>query len=158
VTGDDPVRVRLTVNGESHRLALDPARRLAAVLRDDLGLFGTKLAGEVGVCGACTVLVDGRPTSSCLALAVEIDGRSVVTVEGIAALPFGERLQAAFVEHGGFQCGFCTSGQLLTAAWTLNSDTARELSDGELREQLLGNLCRCTGYYGILRAIKAAKT
>lgn len=142
--------IRLCVNGVDVEAVLPAERRLAEFLRDDLGLTGTKLGCEVGVCGVCTVLVDGRPTSACLTLAVQIDGADVRTIEGLADTEAGRRLQEHFVTQGGFQCGYCTSGQLMTA-----STTDAHTDPGELAEQLHGNLCRCTGYYGILRAIEA---
>lgn len=150
------VAVSLEVNGTPRQLLVDPERRLARVLREDLGLTGTKVGCEVGVCGACTVLVDGLPTSSCIALAVEVDEREILTVEGLQLHPELERLQAAFIDEGGLQCGYCTSGQLMSAASLILSGAAGGLSEDDIRHHMLGNLCRCTGYYGILRAIAAA--
>jgi aerobic carbon-monoxide dehydrogenase small subunit len=150
------VRIRLKVDGREHEVVTPPDRRLVHLLRDDLGLPGTKYSCEVGVCGVCTVLVDGVPSSSCLALAGKLDGTEVLTVAGLAADPRHRRLQETFVAEGGFQCGFCTSGQLVGAAAVLD-DTEGELPDrDELAERLHGHLCRCTGYYGILRAIEEA--
>lgn len=149
--------ISLTVNGRRHELQVPVDRRLAAVLRDDLGLTGTKLGCEVGVCGTCTVLVDGRPTSSCLTLAVQVDGADLLTVEGLAAHPELERLQAAFVAEGGFQCGFCTSGQLVTIAGLVLGGELARMDRDALVEHLHGNLCRCTGYYGILRAVEQVR-
>lgn len=144
--------VRLMVNGVDVEAVVPAERRLAAFLRDDLGLTGTKLGCEVGVCGVCTVLVDERPTSACLTLALQVDGAEVLTVEGLGDTPEGRRLQEHFVTQGGFQCGYCTSGQLMNAsAMDVHTDP------GGLAEQLHGNLCRCTGYYGILRAIEAGE-
>lgn len=154
----ESVAVTLTVNGAPRSLLIDPMSRLVVVLRDDLGLTGTKVGCEVGVCGACTVLVDGRPTSSCIALAVEVDGSDVLTVEGLADHPELERLQCAFVDEGGFQCGYCTSGQLVSAASVFLSGAIETMTEDDVRTHMLGNLCRCTGYYGILRAITAASS
>lgn len=128
-------------------------RLLVDLLRDDLGLTGTKLGCGVGVCGACTVLVDGQPMTGCLLLAVQVDGRSLRTIEGVA----GEgptALQRAFISEGGFQCGICTPGQILAATALLEATV--HPSDEEIHEGMKGNLCRCTGYYGIVRAIRAA--
>lgn len=148
--------VRLRVNGGDTATVVRADQRLAALLRDDLRLTGTKLACEVGVCGACTVLVDGRPTSSCITLAVQVDGAEVLTVEGLADQPDLAPLQEAFVSEGGMQCGFCTSGQLMAAAAILRDADPSESDRAHRADQLDGNLCRCTGYYGILRAIEAA--
>lgn len=128
-----------------------PAERLLVdLLRDDLGKTGTKDGCSVGVCGLCTVQVDGRPMSACLLLATQVDGAAVRTIEGLRS-----PLQDAFITEGGFQCGICTSGQLMTADAFLRDHpdfTEQELTDG-----LMGNLCRCTGYYGIARAIAKAR-
>jgi carbon-monoxide dehydrogenase small subunit len=154
--GADSTFISLIVNGSERSVVIAAGRRLLSVLRDDLALTGAKAGCEVGVCGACTVLVDGHPTSSCTLLAVQADGREVTTVEGLAELPVLRRLQQAFVDEGGFQCGFCTSGQLVAAAALLLRDDAEELTQEQIRDHMLGNLCRCTGYYGILRAIDVA--
>lgn len=142
--------VRMRVNGTDVEAVVPAERRLAAFLRDDLGLTGTKVGCEVGVCGVCTVLVDERATSSCLTLAIQVDGAEVCTVEGLEDTAEGRRLQERFIEQGGFQCGYCTSGQLMTATAMARNPADRD----DLAEQLHGNLCRCTGYYGILRAIE----
>jgi carbon-monoxide dehydrogenase small subunit len=147
-------RVGLTVNGRSISAEVEPRRLLADFLREDLGLRGTHLGCEHGVCGACTVLIDGEPVRSCLMLAVQADGAVITTVEGLAA---GERLhplQQAFWDYHALQCGFCTPGILLTAVHLLEERPA--LSDErEIREALAGNLCRCTGYQNIVDAIRA---
>jgi aerobic carbon-monoxide dehydrogenase small subunit len=150
------VDIELVVNGQPRRLVVPADRRLAAVLREDLRLTGTKLGCEVGVCGACTVLVDGRQRSSCLTLAVQVDGAEITTVEGVAEEPALDALREAFIEEGAFQCGFCTSGQLTNAAPLVTSKRASGMTREELARYLHGNLCRCTGYYGILRAIERA--
>lgn len=153
---DARVDIELVVNGQSHQLSVPAERRLATVLREDLRLTGTKLGCEVGVCGVCTVLVDGRQTSSCLTLAVQADGAQITTVEGLAADPALDALREAFVEEGAFQCGFCTSGQLTNAAPLVAGGRCARMTREELARYLHGNLCRCTGYYGILRAIERA--
>ncbi len=129
-------------------------RRLIDVLRDDLGLTGTKEGCSIGVCGSCSVLVGGELLSACLLPAVFVDGRPVTTVEGLAHGDELSPLQDAFIREGGFQCGICTPGQLI-AATALVAEHPRP-SDDEIREWMMGNLCRCTGYHGITRAIKAA--
>jgi carbon-monoxide dehydrogenase small subunit len=148
--------IELVVNGGRQTLAVEPSRRLVDVLREDLGLTGTKVGCEVGVCGACTVLVDGAPVSACLMLAVLIDGADVRTVEGLADDGQLSPLQDAFIREGGFQCGICTPGQLLAATALLEEQP--EPSDSEVRAWLMGNLCRCTGYYGVVRSVLAAMT
>ena len=147
--------IALTVNGVRHELEVEARRLLSDALRHDLGLTGTHVGCEHGVCGCCTVLLDGRPARSCLVLAVQALGADIRTVEGMAT-PDGELapLQQAFKEHHGLQCGFCTPGFLMTAS-TFYRD-AEDLSDEEIRERLGGQLCRCTGYVGIVRAVRAA--
>jgi aerobic carbon-monoxide dehydrogenase small subunit len=149
------VNVVLRVNGVSHPLDLEPRRLLSDVLRHDLRLTGTHVGCEHGVCGCCTVLIDGEPARSCLMLGVQADGAEIRTVEGLAA-PDGtpHPLQVAFRRHHGLQCGFCTPGFLMTAL-TVYRD-ADGMSDEELREALGGQLCRCTGYVGIVEAVRAA--
>jgi len=147
--------IRIRVNGDEHRLAVDPWRTLNEVLREDLNLTGTKLGCGSGDCGACTVMVDGRTVSSCLALAVEMDGKEITTVEGLA--PSGESLhpiQEAFVRKGAVQCGFCTPGMQMSALHLLDHNPMP--SEREIRESLSGNLCRCTGYTKIVEAVSAA--
>ena len=129
-------------------------RRLIDVLRDDLGLTGTKEGCSIGVCGACSVLVGGELLSACLMPAVFVDGRAVTTVEGLANGEELSPLQDAFIREGGFQCGICTPGQLI-AATALLAERRRPPTDDEVREWMMGNLCRCTGYHGIARAIRA---
>ncbi|MDE0376096.1 MAG: (2Fe-2S)-binding protein [bacterium] len=145
--------IRLTVNGAAVSVQVESRQTLAGALRDQLGLTGTNLGCEHGVCGACTVLLDGRTARSCTLLAVQAQGRSVTTVEGLAAE--GERLhpvQQAFAEHHALQCGFCTPGFLLTTIEYLDEAPA---NDSEaIRQRLSGNLCRCTGYHNIVAAVK----
>jgi aerobic carbon-monoxide dehydrogenase small subunit len=144
----------LTVNGTTHRLEVEPTRRLIDVLRDDLNLTGTKEGCSIGVCGACTVLVDGQTLSGCLTLALPLNGREVLTIEGLAQGRDLHPLQRAFIDHGGFQCGYCTPGQIMAAFALLQEHPSP--TDEEIKEAMLGNLCRCTGYYKIIESIKAA--
>jgi carbon-monoxide dehydrogenase small subunit len=146
--------IRLRVNGLDAERAVEPRTSLADFLREQLGLTGTHVGCEHGVCGACTVLLDGAPVRACLLLAVQLDGAEVTTVEGLAD---GERLhplQQAFWDHHGLQCGFCTPGILLTAKALLEENPRP--TDAEIREAIAGNLCRCTGYHFIVEAIRAA--
>jgi len=146
--------VRLHVNGAPHTVTVEPRRTLVDVLREDLGLTGTHVGCEHGVCGACTVLWDGEPVRSCLLFAIQLDGASLTTVEGLAD---GERLhpiQEAFWATHGLQCGFCTPGILLTAKALLDENPSPD--EAEIREAIGGNLCRCTGYHFIVEAIATA--
>jgi xanthine dehydrogenase YagT iron-sulfur-binding subunit len=162
------VHVELQVNGHAHSLTLDPRTTLLDALREHLALAGSKKGCDHGQCGACTVLIEGRRINSCLTLAVMHDGQSVTTIEGLA---LGENLhpmQAAFVEHDGFQCGYCTSGQICSAIGMLVESregmpsyvtadlmqAAAELTDAEIRERMSGNICRCAAYPNIVAAIK----
>ena len=150
---DHRLAVSMSVNGRSVDLTVDARRLLVDVLREDLGLTGTHIGCEQGVCGACTVLVEGRPVRSCIMLGVQADGCEVITVEGITPPDGLNPMQQAFKDHHGLQCGFCTPGFLMTLAGV----TPDEYPDEEsLRELLSGNLCRCTGYEGILDAVMAA--
>ena len=145
----------LTVNGDTYTLAVEPWRTLNEVLREDLNLTGTKLGCGSGDCGACTVMVNGKSVSSCLTLAVEMDGKEILTVEGLA--PSGEILhpiQDAFIEKGAIQCGFCTPGMEISALNLLNTNPSP--SDTDIRTAISGNLCRCTGYNKIVDAIAEA--
>ena len=146
--------IRLHVNGRLYEGTVEPRTSLADFLRDGLDLTGTHVGCEHGVCGACTVLLDGEPVRSCLLLAVQMEGARLTTVEGLAD---GERLhplQQAFWDHHGLQCGFCTPGILLTAKALLDENPSP--SDEQIREAISGNLCRCTGYHFIVDAIRAA--
>ncbi|OXM73731.1 MULTISPECIES: 2Fe-2S iron-sulfur cluster-binding protein [Amycolatopsis] len=156
------VEVSLRVNGSAQRLDVQPQVSLLDALREELGLTGTKKGCDQGACGACTVLADGDRINSCLALAVQYDGREITTVEGL-----GHPLQEAFVRADGLQCGYCTPGQLCSAvgmlaehkegapsAVTEHLTTSPELSDEEIRERMSGNLCRCGAYNGIVEAIR----
>lgn len=149
------MRVEFSVNGARHSIDTEPRRTLADALREDLGLTGTHVGCEHGVCGACTVLVDGQPVRSCLMLAVQADGSSVTTVEGMAADDGTlHPLQEAFCTHHGLQCGFCTPGMLMSSLDLLHRDPSPDRE--RIREELSGNICRCTGYIGIVDAVAAA--
>jgi carbon-monoxide dehydrogenase small subunit len=150
----DSLEVRLRVNGTEVVRTTEVRRTLADFLREDLGLTGTHLGCEHGVCGACTVLLDGQAVRSCLLFAVQTEGRSVETVESLGTPEALSPLQAAFMEHHGLQCGFCTPGFLMSAHALLR-DHPRP-SEEQIIEVLGGHLCRCTGYQGVLRAVRAA--
>jgi aerobic carbon-monoxide dehydrogenase small subunit len=152
VTGK--VHVELTVNGQIYGLSLEPRWTLADVLRDECGLTGTHLGCEHGVCGACTVMADGRAVRSCLMFAVQAQGMQIVTVEGLAEPGGLHPLQQAFIDHHALQCGFCTPGFLMLAAATLMERP--DIDDEAMIDILASNLCRCTGYKNILAAVKAA--
>lgn len=143
--------LHLTVNEEYHELHINPKKLLVEILRDELGLTGTKRGCSTGSCGACTVLLDGVAVKSCSVLAIQADGAYVTTVEGLADGVELTSLQKSFLDHGAFQCGFCTSGMLMSATAFLQEDPAPK----NLKEGIQGNICRCTGYNSILRAIKA---
>ncbi|MCY0879719.1 MAG: (2Fe-2S)-binding protein [Firmicutes bacterium] len=150
------IPITLTVNGQQYQLTVEPRWLLADVLRDQLGLTGTHLGCEHGVCGACTVLWDGRPVRSCLTLAVTADGANLVTIEGLANDDALHPVQEAFWQEHALQCGFCTPGFILTAVHFLrhHPHPTRE----QIREALSGNLCRCTGYQHIVNAVERAAT
>ena len=140
-----------TINGEIYEDEIDVRRTLLEVLREDFGLTGTKKGCNEGECGTCSVLLDGKPVASCLVLAVEVQGKSIETVEGLEQNGELHRLQQAFIEHGAFQCGFCTPGVLMAAKGLLNRNP--EPSEEEVRRSIAGNLCRCTGYNKYVEAI-----
>src|SRR5438045_9657697 len=146
--------VTLRVNGAEHRLTLDARTTLLDALRDGLHLTGVKKGCDLGQCGACTVLRDGRRIKACLTLAVMAEGTEIVTIEGLAADGALHPVQAAFVEPDGFQCGYCTPGQILSAVGLLREGRAG--SDDEIREFMSGNLCRCGAYTNIVAAVRAA--
>src|SRR6266513_6049021 len=146
--------ITLHVNGEYHELAVLPHHTLLEVLREDLGLIGTKHGCELGECGTCTVLVDGEPVLSCLAMPADLDGREILTVEGMAEGGRLHPLQQAFAELGAAQCGYCTPGILVTAKALLAGRPTPTRQ--EIKEALAGNLCRCTGYTKILDAVELA--
>ena len=154
MTAPETVPVRLTVNGEAVEAQLSPRLSLADFLRQHLGLTATHLGCEHGVCGACTIRLDGRTARACLVYAVQLDGQNVETLEGLAGDPLMLRLQAAFVAENALQCGFCTPGMLITAHEFLRSAEPAAQPDPEaIRAYLSGNLCRCTGYQPIVVAV-----
>ncbi len=150
----DLVEITLAVNGRDYALRLEPRRTLLDAIRDGCGLTGTHMGCEHGVCGACTVLVDGEPVRACLMFAVQAEGRAIRTIEGLAEGDDLHPLQRAFIAHHGVQCGFCTPGFLMLAAGVLEREP--EIGDAELLDVLSSNLCRCTGYQNIVAAIRAA--
>ncbi|CNF76137.1 2Fe-2S iron-sulfur cluster binding domain-containing protein [Mycobacterium tuberculosis] len=168
---DMPIHADITlhVNGREHRLTVDTRASLLDVLREDLGLTGSKKGCDHGQCGACTILLDGRRANGCLALAVAHDGAGIVTVEGLAQDGELSPVQRAFIENDAFQCGYCTPGQLCSATAVLDEAargwpsavtgdlaSAPPLDDAEIRERMSGNLCRCGAYVGIVAALRAA--
>ena len=150
----DRLDITLTINGQAHAVTVEPRRTLADVIREDCGRTGTHLGCEHGVCGACTVIVDGAPVRACLMFAVQADGTEIRTVEGLADGEALHPLQRAFMAHHALQCGFCTPGFLMLAAAVLEENP--DIGDDELVEALSSNLCRCTGYVNILKAVRAA--
>jgi xanthine dehydrogenase YagT iron-sulfur-binding subunit len=166
-SSDQVVTVCLHVNGMEKSVNIEPRVSLLDALRHHLNLHGTKKGCDQGACGACTVLVDGERINSCLALAIQYEGREIVTIEGLAPGGTLHPMQAAFVEHDGFQCGYCTPGQICSAigmlgefssgapsAVTAEAKVGNDLSDAEVRERMSGNLCRCGAYVGIREAIQ----
>jgi xanthine dehydrogenase YagT iron-sulfur-binding subunit len=152
----ESINVHLKINGKAYALDIDPRVSLLDALRERLHLTGSKKGCDHGQCGACTVLINGRRVNSCLTLAVMHEGDEITTIEGLANGDQLHPMQAAFVEHDGFQCGYCTPGQICSAVALLNENHAN--SDAEIREWMSGNICRCGAYAGILAAIKEAKT
>ena len=150
----EKIEVALRINGARHVVRVEPRRTLVDAIRDDCGQTGTHIGCEHGVCGACTVLIDGEPVRSCLMFAVQADGREIRTVEGLGHGEALHPLQRAFMEHHGLQCGFCTPGFLMLAAGVLEREP--DISDADLIEVLASNLCRCTGYQNIIKAVRAA--
>src|ERR1700739_2908200 len=146
--------ITLTINGKDYPVSVEPRRTLVDVIRDDCGQTGTHIGCEHGVCGACTVLIDGEPVRACLMFAVQADGRSIRTVEGLQKGDTLHPLQQAFMRHHALQCGFCTPGFLMLAVGAL--EKRPDLDDEELVELLSANLCRCTGYENIVKAARAA--
>jgi carbon-monoxide dehydrogenase small subunit len=147
-------RVSLTVNGKRHDVDIEPRRLLVQVLREDLGLTGTHVGCDTSQCGACTVILDGAAVKSCTVLAVQADGSTVGTIEGLTPADGLHPIQTAFWEQHGLQCGFCTPGMIMTAADLLTGNP--DPTDGEIRHALTGNYCRCTGYQNIVAAIRSA--
>ncbi|WP_206064200.1 2Fe-2S iron-sulfur cluster-binding protein [Oleiagrimonas sp. C23AA] len=153
--GGSKVRTTLTINGKPHRLEIDPRTTLLDVLREHVGLTGTKKGCDHGQCGACTVHVNGRRVNSCLSLAVMHEGDTITTVEGLGKPGQLHPMQQAFVDHDGYQCGYCTSGQIMSAVAMLDEPWGR--SDDDVREAMSGNICRCGAYKNILGAIKQVR-
>ena len=147
-------RVQFTINGEQVEIDVEPRETLLQVIRDKLNLMGTKEACGMGECGACTVLMDGKPVYSCLILAMEAEGKDILTVEGLAEGEKLHPLQEAFRDYGAVQCGFCTPGMLLTAKALLDENS--QPTEKEVRTAIAGNICRCTGYVKIVEAVLAA--
>jgi carbon-monoxide dehydrogenase small subunit len=148
------VPVRLTVNGEAHQLHVEPRLLLVHALRDELGLTGTHVGCDTSNCGACTVHLDGQAVKSCTVLAVQADGASVTTIEGLGSPDALHPVQEGFWEHHGLQCGYCTPGMIMAAADLLQRNP--DPSEAEVRTALEGNLCRCTGYHNIVKAVLSA--
>ena len=144
-------QINLTVNGANHQLEIPATRLLIDFLRYDLGLTGTKEGCSVGVCGACTVLVDGQLSASCISLAVAADGAEITTIEGVAQGGALHPVQQAFIDPGGYQCGICTPGQVVAAVALLEANP--DPTEDDIREWMKGNLCRCTGYYSIMESV-----
>jgi xanthine dehydrogenase YagT iron-sulfur-binding subunit len=151
--GPGPVPVMLQVNGSTHELQLEPRVTLLDALRERLQLFGTKKGCDQGSCGACTVMVDGRRVNACLTLAVMVQGKPITTVEGLAQGDALHPVQAAFIEHDGYQCGYCTPGQIVSAVAFLKE--RRPTDDASIREWMSGNICRCGAYPNIVAAVGA---
>jgi len=148
------IRIKFRVNGKAHDMMVEPHITLLELIRDRLGLKGAKLSCDMEVCGACTVLLDGKPVSSCTTLAFEARDKDVTTIEGLSIDGKLHPLQESFLEHGGSQCGFCTSGMILTAKSLL--DEKANVTEDEVKEYMNGNLCRCTGYKMIVESIMAS--
>jgi len=148
--------LKLIVNGREHMLSVTPNVTLADVLREKLGLTGLKIGCNSGECGACTVLINGQPTASCLTLAIDCEGKEILTIEGLANPETGKLhpIQQAFIEHHGLQCGYCTSGMIMSVKALLNRNP--NPTEEEVREAINGNICRCTGYMNIIESVLAA--
>jgi carbon-monoxide dehydrogenase small subunit len=146
--------ITLNINGNHHRIEVEPRRTLVDAIREDCGQTGTHIGCEHGICGACTVIVNGEPVRSCLMFAAQADGKTIRTVEGLANGDKLHPMQRAFMEHHGLQCGFCTPGFLMLAVGVLEREP--DISDDDLLDVLSSNLCRCTGYQNIIKAVRAA--
>ena len=153
--GSNTMEVKLNINGSQHELQLEPCVTLLDTLREYLGLTGSKKGCDHGQCGACTVLIDGERVVSCLSLAAAHQGEEITTIEGLAKDNKLHPVQEAFIKHDGFQCGYCTPGQIMSAVGLIAEGQAQ--TDAEIRELMSGNICRCGAYLGILEAIKEAK-
>jgi carbon-monoxide dehydrogenase small subunit len=145
--------IRLTVNGESYELSVEPKKTLLDLLREDLELTGTKRGCDNGECGACTVILNGQPVNACLVLAVEADGKDVLTIEGLADGTHLHPLQEAFIQHGAVQCGYCSPGMILTAKALLDENPRP--TEMEVRKAIAGNLCRCGTYNKVVKAVRS---
>jgi aerobic carbon-monoxide dehydrogenase small subunit len=150
----EKIDITLTINGRDYPIRVEPRRTLVDAIRDDCGQTGTHIGCEHGVCGSCTILVDGEPMRSCLMFAVQAQGKKLRTIEGLANGDVLHPLQRAFIEHHGLQCGFCTPGFLMLATGVLEREP--DISDQDLLDVLSSNLCRCTGYQNIIKAVRAA--
>jgi carbon-monoxide dehydrogenase small subunit len=150
----DKLDITLTINGRAHAIAVEPRKTLVDAIRDDCGQTGTHIGCEHGICGTCTVILDGEAIRSCLMFAVQADGRQIRTVEGLANGEDLHPLQRAFIQHHGLQCGFCTPGFLMLAANALEQNP--DIDDESILDLLSSNLCRCTGYQNIIKAVRAA--
>jgi aerobic carbon-monoxide dehydrogenase small subunit len=150
----DKIQITLSINGRDHAIAVEPRRTLVDAIREDCGQTGTHIGCEHGVCGACTVIVDGAPMRSCLMFAAQADGKQIRTVEGLADGDTLHPMQQAFMDHHALQCGFCTPGFLMLAVGVLEREP--DISDDDLVDVLSSNLCRCTGYQNIIKAVRAA--
>ena len=146
--------ITITVNGQIHEVQIPARRTLVDLLRYDLDMTGTKETCSVGVCGACTVIIDGEIAASCITLAVQMDGADITTIEGVANGKTLHPIQQSFIDHGGFQCGICTSGQIVAAKSLLDNNPSP--TEEQIKEWMMGNLCRCTGYYQIMDSIMKA--
>jgi carbon-monoxide dehydrogenase small subunit len=153
-TDAEKTHIRLRINGNPYEATVPNRRTLVDFIRYDLGLTGTKEACSVGVCGACTINMNGHIVASCITLACQADGADIVTIEGIGTPDNLHPLQQAFIDHGGFQCGICTPGQIVAAKALLDENP--KPTEDEIKEWLMGNLCRCTGYYQIIESVQAA--
>jgi carbon-monoxide dehydrogenase small subunit len=151
---NDKVSITLNVNGRDHAISVEPRRTLADAIRDNCGLTGTHIGCEHGICGACTVIVDGAPVRSCLMFAAQAAGKAIRTVEGLAKGDALHPMQQAFMDNHALQCGFCTPGFLMLAVGVLEREP--DISDDDLLDVLSSNLCRCTGYQNIIKAVRAA--
>lgn len=153
-TPNSTVSITLNINGVDHAVSVEPRRTLADTIRDDCGKTGTHIGCEHGVCGSCTIIVDGEPMRSCLMFAVQADGRKLRTVEGLAKGDELHPLQRAFIDNHGLQCGFCTPGFLMLATAVLEKEP--DIADADLLDALSSNLCRCTGYQNIIKSVRQA--
>ena len=151
----EKVDITLTINGEPHAIRVEPRKTLVDAIRDDCGQTGTHIGCEHGVCGTCTIILDGEAIRACLMFAIQADGRTIRTVEGLANGETLHPLQQAFIDHHGLQCGFCTPGFLMLAVNALEHNP--NIGDDELLDVLSSNLCRCTGYQNIIKAVRAAR-